>query len=344
MKVNSISHGRADAGDSALLNISGGIIEVTNAIYGVSSDSVQLGGNIKISGTGQLLLNSTYSNANLAGIRGLTKFEIEGAGDGAGALRFLKSLDSSVPITLTNDATIGINAGAVFTQREAINIVPKRSAQQPALTVTGGGTLVLTNSELGSLDELTIDGAGTTVKIDNPGNTTNLHMSSIVLNSGALEVTEGTILDPGYDDDELPTTVAIEGDGRVILRGTLLLDAYTTDKATGMDKLDFSGFDGDLTLANPLNLIVHLDNASDFLGQVVTLDWLIADAPEELYNIDNVKMTLLHEEGIYLLYWLNADGTLTFGDHNAIPEPSTWALMILGAAGLLYWRKRNRKA
>ena len=341
MKVNSIRHGRADAGDSALLNITGGIVEVTNAIYGVSSDSAQLGGNIKISGTGQLLLNSTYSNANLAGIRGLTKFEIEGAGDGAGALRFLKSLDSSVPITLTNDATIGINAGAVFTQREAINIVPKRSAQQPALTVTGGGTLVLTNSELGSLDELTIDGAGTTVKIDNPGNTTNLHMSSIVLNSGALEVTEGTILDPGYENDELPTTVAIEGDGRVILRGTLLLDAYTTDKATGMDKLDFSGFDGDLTLANPLNLIVHLDNANDFLGQVVTLDWLIADSPEELYNIDNVKMTLLNDEGISFFYWLNADGTLTFGDHNAIPEPSTWALLILGAAALLYWRKRK---
>ncbi|MBQ6616742.1 MAG: PEP-CTERM sorting domain-containing protein [Thermoguttaceae bacterium] len=340
MKVNSIRHGRADAGDSALLNITGGIVEVTNAIYGVSSDSVQPGGNIKISGTGQLLLNSTYSNANLAGIRGLTKFEIEGAGDGSGALRFLESLDSSVPITLTNDATIGINAGAVFNQREAINIVPKRSAQQPALTVTGGGTLVLTNSELGSLDELTIDD-DTTVKIDNPGNTTNLHMSSIVLNNGALEVTEGTILDPGYENDELPTTVAIEGDGRVIIRGALFLDAYTTDKATGMDKLDFSDFDGDLTLANPLNLTVHLDNANDFLGQVVTLDWLIADAPEELYNIDNVKMTLINDEGISFIYWLNADGTLTFGDHNAIPEPSTWALLILGAAGLLYWRKRK---
>ena len=28
-------------------------------------------------------------------------------------------------------------------------------------------------------------------------------------------------------------------------------------------------------------------------------------------------------------------------DSNAVPEPSTWALMILGAMGLLYWRKRK---
>ena len=30
-------------------------------------------------------------------------------------------------------------------------------------------------------------------------------------------------------------------------------------------------------------------------------------------------------------------------DANAVPEPSTWALLLLGAAGLLYVRKRTRK-
>ena len=28
-------------------------------------------------------------------------------------------------------------------------------------------------------------------------------------------------------------------------------------------------------------------------------------------------------------------------DANAVPEPSAWALLILGAMGLLYWRKRK---
>ena len=30
-----------------------------------------------------------------------------------------------------------------------------------------------------------------------------------------------------------------------------------------------------------------------------------------------------------------------FGSATSVPEPSTWALMILGAAGLMYWRKRK---
>ncbi|MBR6436965.1 MAG: PEP-CTERM sorting domain-containing protein, partial [Thermoguttaceae bacterium] len=27
-------------------------------------------------------------------------------------------------------------------------------------------------------------------------------------------------------------------------------------------------------------------------------------------------------------------------DANAVPEPSTWALLILGAVGLMYWRRK----
>ena len=130
------------------------------------------------------------------------------------------------------------------------------------------------------------------------------------------------------------------GDGTFTIDANLYLDAYTTDRATGMDKLDFTGFDGNLSFDVPLNLVVHLDDANDFLGQVVTLDWLVG-VPEEMYNIDNINLSLVNDEGISFLYWLNADGSITFGDHNAIPEPSTWALLILGALGLLYWRRKN---
>ena len=342
LTVNNIQLGRADAGESAQLNISeGGVVEITNSLYGVENS---LCGIVTISNTGQMILNSSYSDASKAGIRELSGFNIEGVGgDGSGAMLFVKSLDSSVPITLTNDATIGINQGTVFTQREAINSVPKRSAAQPALTVTGGGTLVLTNSELGSLNELTVDGDGTTVKIDNPGNTTNIHLASILLNGGGLEVGEGTILDPGYEDDELPTTVAIEGDGRVILRGALLLDAYTTEKATGMDKLDFTGLDPDnseVVFGDDFNIVVHLNDVNDFLGQVVNLAWA-PGLSGDLINDANIALSISNSDGKIMYWGFNEDGSIYFADANAIPEPSTWALLILGAAGLLFVRKRK---
>ena len=38
---------------------------------------------------------------------------------------------------------------------------------------------------------------------------------------------------------------------------------------------------------------------------------------------------------------LGKDGNLYLVTRYYVPEPSTWALMILGAAGLLYWRRKN---
>ena len=48
-------------------------------------------------------------------------------------------------------------------------------------------------------------------------------------------------------------------------------------------------------------------------------------------------------------YWYGSGGGDRVGfaeiafyqDPNAIPEPSTWALLILGAAGMMFWRKKK---
>ncbi|MBR5709870.1 MAG: autotransporter-associated beta strand repeat-containing protein [Thermoguttaceae bacterium] len=136
VRVANLKLGRKSAGDDAQLNISNGIFEVTNGLYGSDSSA---SGNVYITGTGQLLMNSSYANASYAAIRELSKLYIEGSGDGSGAMRFLQSSDSSATITLTNDATIGIRTDAVFTQRAAIESFNSGTK----LTVKGGGTLAL---------------------------------------------------------------------------------------------------------------------------------------------------------------------------------------------------------
>ncbi len=55
------------------------------------------------------------------------------------------------------------------------------------------------------------------------------------------------------------------------------------------------------------------------------------------YDAWNSAFSLLagYGDGYVLAYAQNVDP-------NKIPEPSTWALLILGAAGLLYWRKKSK--
>ena len=179
MRLTNLKLGRKSAGDSAQLNLSGGILEITSGLYGSDSSP---SGNVYITGTGQLLMNSSYSNATYAAIRELGKLYIEGSGDGSGALRFLQSSDSSVPITLTNDATIGIRTDAVFIQRETIESYNSGTK----LTVKGGGTLNLlkqANHSGGTIIDSSV------VKLSN----------TATLGSGAVTMTNGT-LEFGYDE------------------------------------------------------------------------------------------------------------------------------------------------
>ena len=327
--ANRIIVGRANTPDSGLLNVTGGTLWVAYDICGTGGAP---SGKTYVSGDGQIIFDSSYTD--MAIIREQSYFGIEGSGsNGAGALQFLRNTDFATPITLTDDATIGIQDGATLTAKSTLNA----ESDDSVLTVKGG-TLKMTQSETGSLKHVALESSQLQMAPD--ADAAHFGFASVNLSEdSSVTFPAGKTINIGTPDDTEAFTTSVMGEGTFTIDSTLYLDAYTTDRATGLDKLDFSGFDGNLSFDVPLNLVVHLDDASDFLGQVVTLDWLI-DAPEELYDIDNVNLTLVNDEGISFLYWLNADGSITFGDHNAIPEPSTWALLVLGALGMLYWRRR----
>ncbi len=138
LSAESILVGRAGAGDSVALNITGGKVVIKQDLHG--SDS-QASGSVYISGSGSIVFDSNYSDN--AAIRDLSNFCIEGAGDGSGALQFLNSVNCDSDITLTNNATIGIAEGAIFTQDA---VIKENAGTHSGLTITGSGTLSLTQA------------------------------------------------------------------------------------------------------------------------------------------------------------------------------------------------------
>ena len=105
---------------------------------------------------------------------------------------------------------------------------------------------------------------------------------------------------------------------QLIVTGTLDLKNGTVD-------LEFTE-DARLNQGDTVTVLFSAGNSEDFEPGFIKN---YVQAPGLLTNL---KYELLASG-----YWA-ITGT---ADYNAIPEPSTWLLLLLGAAGLLYWRKRK---
>ena len=103
---------------------------------------------------------------------------------------------------------------------------------------------------------------------------------------------------------------------------------------TGIDKLTASSFDLSDGLIQFENNGIPGGSRYDILhatgNTVFSLD---DDYLQDLKNSLPEFMTLSVED--------NGKTVRLLIDRNAVPEPSTWALLALGAAGMLYWRKRK---
>ncbi len=149
--------------------------------------------------------------------------------------------------------------------------------------------------------------------------------------TGNLEV--GEILDGGaaiatFSPGNSVGTLIIDGAFKINGGSTLLIE----QDATGMDKLVANSFD-----IAP-DSILELTVGSVAPGATYAI---IQDADSDIAGVDFWN-SILSPESSY--YWtLSVDGNTLYAslDANAVPEPSTWALLILGAAGLMYFRKRK---
>ena len=106
----------------------------------------------------------------------------------------------------------------------------------------------------------------------------------------------------------------------------ITLNGSTLFESEGSDDLEFIPLMFSEVGQYALNLL-YLDQSDEGASLYLA---------EGAFDAWNSSFSLLagYGDGYVLAYAQNVDA-------NKIPEPSTWALLILGAAGMLYWRKRN---
>ena len=165
--------------------------------------------------------------------------------------------------------------------------------------------------------------------------------SSFVVSSGRLDMKEffkGT-LEIGSDAEFSPGNSV----GTLNVDGVFKADALSTlifeQDASGMDSLSASSFDIapnaeiqlDITAISPgatYDIIVNTSDAGFTAEQGSESFWLNLLADDLPYYL-NLSVVNNHMVRLHI-------------DANAVPEPSTWALLVLGAVGLMYLRRRVR--
>ncbi len=192
-------------------------------------------------------------------------------------------------------------------------------------TIAGAGTILKTGS-----GTLALNGTD-----DNP------------ISASSMTVNEGSLLFKGYYTGDLTIkdgTLFSPGNsvGTLTMDGDFTADAWSTlffeQDSTGIDQLIIlSG--GKINISD--DAVLELAMTSPVPGATYTLID-VADGLSGDYATADFWNGILSPESGY--YWnLSVDGNHVFAsiDANAVPEPSTWALLVLGVI-VLYLRKRVR--
>ena len=251
----------------------------------------------------------------------------------------LKKLGEGV-LTLTGNNTYGsgtiIDAGKVVVSGDGtIGTGPATVADGATLEINVDENAVKQTGAISGLGTVVKTGSGT-LRINNEGADPSLEYGNILaqdgrvdvkgLYAGAIEVSAPAIFSPGNSVGTLTTDEFI-----LNAAATLLME----QDSTGMDKLVASTFNiDDAAIIEYVFTSIQPGATYEIFNDPEGLEGKYADV--------NYWSSYLTPGDDY--YWnFSTDGYSIFAsvDANAVPEPSTWALLVLGAAGLLYWRRKN---
>ncbi|MBQ7126465.1 discoidin domain-containing protein [bacterium] len=307
-----------------LANHTGSVTLNADATFEVTGDRIltQSGiisgeGGLNKTGDGTLILSqapehtgtTTVSEGTLTLSQGGTLYNLSGGSLDDGSIAVAATLNAAgQELTLNNNETSKF-IGSITADTITVNTVNDASLK----LYTGANNKVSANSLIVSSGELDFKGYF----------------------EGALEVLNDAKFSPGNSIG----TANITGDFTLKSGASLLMELGGTD-ASENDQLIVTGNifleDGafvDLVLA---------DNSS--LGPNSTFTAILTgtNSPDLADNfIDNYVRSSIFTD---LQYAPMGNGMYAITgriDPNAVPEPSTWALLILGAVGLMYWRRRK---
>ncbi|MBR0239100.1 MAG: autotransporter-associated beta strand repeat-containing protein [Thermoguttaceae bacterium] len=201
-------------------------------------------------------------------------------------------------------------------------------------TVTGSGTLLKTGDGTLYLN-------GTDANPIN-ANALNVEGGSLMfkgLYTGDLIVKNGALFSPG---NSVGTLTINDGDFTLKSGATFLLEVGKDD--SGAVITDQLIVNGNAYFDEGSILLITMDGESPLVGNDLFSSVITADNAAEI--VDAVSATLQSYYFTDLSVSLTDPTTLLISgrlDPNAVPEPSTWALLILGAMGLFLIRKKNNR-
>ena len=259
-------------------------------------------------------------------------------------------------IAMAESASFKVTQGTVmFGQTDVV--LNNLSGDNGVITVDG--VLTLNNDQLtkyvGAISAQTIKKTGDETLQIYASAEGMVNASSFVVSSGRLDMKDyftgtlevgenlgnGSYTTALFSPGNSVGTLTVDGDYSLNPGSTLLLEIGKDDQGNVIaDKLIVNG---EATFASGSIIDIVLDNASSLVGGE-TFEGVIITADNAAEIFDDVKAA------IRSYYFTDIQVTQSGNDislsarlnPNAVPEPSTWALLALGAAGLLYMRKRNK--
>lgn len=219
--------------------------------------------------------------------------------------------------TTANGSVVEMTGG---TLKAPAFIIGNEEACNGTLNISGGAAELkaLTVSKVSSLN---LSGTG------------DLYSTSI-MNNGTFNVAQGGRLQVGTIGAATGQTLTLAGSAAYNMDGNIVLDVFSL---TDFDKVAYTGT-SDVVLGDDAGIILNLANATG----INDTDAFEIDDWATGFDVADLQSLAVSVEGIAAFTgYINAEGNIVFGSVNALPEPNSLLLLLLGVLGLGWGARRN---